>query len=279
MKYVAFSAILLFGLSACSGPGAVSPSGGLMYTVPATSSVVYVAESSQDVFIDAGAMGSMNMTGNSESELAMAFATGTDGVQVTTTFLKVSASMSQPMGGAQTASESDVDGELVFTIDKTGNGTLVSAPEVTVTAEQLISPVALAYEFFPRLPGGAASPGDMWTDTIQYEIVMSQGGLSSKSVVTYTLVGDTVVDGLTLLHVTYEGEAEAVGSGATEGMEAIQSFSGDLTGMFLWDPARSLMVFNESSQDLDGSVEVPASGMPAFPMTITATGTVYLQGG
>jgi len=279
MKYLAFSAILLFGLSACSGPGAVSPSGGLMYTVPATSSVVYVAESSQDVFIDAGAMGSMNMTGNSESELAMAFATGTDGVQVTTTFQKVSASMSQPMGGSQTASESDVDGPLVFTIDKTGKGTLVSAPEVTVTAEQLISPVALAYEFFPRLPGGAANPGDMWTDTIQYEIVMSQGDLSSKSVVTYTLVGDTVVDGLTLLHVTYEGEAEAVGSGTTEGMEAIQSFSGDLAGMFLWDPARSLVVFNETSQDLDGSVEVPASGMPPFPMTITATGTVYLQGG
>jgi hypothetical protein len=250
-----------------------------MYSVPETPSVVYIAESSQDIAIDAGAMGSMNMTANSEAELAMAFATGVDGVQVTTTFQKVSASMTQPMGGAQTASESDIDGPLVFTMDKTGKGTLVSAPEVKGAAEQLISPASFVYEFFPRLPGGAARPGDMWTDTIQYEISMSQGDVSSKSVLTYTLVGDTVVDGMTLLHVTYEGDAEAVGTGQTEGMEIIQAFSGDVVGMFLWDPARSLMVSGESSQDLDGTVEVPAAGMPPMPMTISGSGTVHLQGG
>lgn len=279
MKYVAASAILLFGLAACSGPGGVTPSGGLMYTVPATSSVVYVAESTQNISIDAGPMGSMAMTANSEAELAMAFASGPDGIQVTTTFQKVSASMDNPMGGAETASESDIDGQLVFTIDKTGKGTLVSAPEVKGTAEQLISPTTFVYEFFPRLPGGAADPGDMWTDTIQYEINMEQGDVSSKSVVTYTLVGDTVVDGLTLLHVTYEGDAEAVGTGLSGGTEVIQTFAGDLTGMFLWDPARSLMVWSESSQDLDGTVEVPAAGMPPMPMAISGTGTAYLQGG
>ena len=279
MKYVAASAILLFGLSACSGPGTVSPSGGLMYTVPATSSVVYVAESTQDIAIDAGPMGSMNMAANSDAELAMTFATGTDGVQVTTTFQKVSASMSQPMGGTQSASESDIDGQLVFTLDKTGKGTLVSAPAVKGAAEQLISPTTFVYEFFPRLPGGAAAPGDMWTDTIQYEISMEQGDVSSKSVMTYTLVGDTVVDGLTLVHVTYEGDAEAVGSGMTEGVEVIQTFAGDVTGMFLWDPARSLMVYSESSQDLDGTVEVPGAGMPPMPMTISGSGTAFLQGG
>lgn len=279
MKYVAASAALLFGLAACSGPGGVTPSGGLMYTVPATSSVVYIAESTQNISIDAGPMGSMAMTANSEAELAMAFASGPDGIQVTTTFQKVSASMDNPMGGAETASESDIDGQLVFTIDKTGKGTLVSAPEVKGTAEQLISPTTFVYEFFPRLPGGAATPGDMWTDTIQYEINMEQGDVSSSSVVTYTLVGDTVVDGLTLLHVTYEGDAEAVGTALSGGTEVIQTFAGDLTGMFLWDPARSLMVWSESSQDLDGTVEVPAAGMPPMPMTISGSGTAYLQGG
>jgi hypothetical protein len=279
MKYVAASAILLFGLAACSGPAGVTPSGGLMYTVPATSSVVYVAESTQDITMDAGPMGTMNMTANSEAELGMAFATGTDGVQVTTTFQKVSASMSNPMAGPQTASESDIDGQLVFTIDKRGRGTLVSAPKVKGAAEQLISPSSFVYEFFPRLPGGAANPGDMWTDTIQYEINMSQGDVSSKSILTYTLVGDTVVDGVTLLHVSYEGDAEAVGTGMTEGTEVIQSFAGDVVGMFLWDPARSLMVSGESSQDLDGTVEVVGVGLPTMPMSITGSSSVHLQGG
>jgi hypothetical protein len=93
------------------------------------------------------------------------------------------------------------------------------------------------------------------------------------------LQGDTIVDGANLLYITYAGKAEVVGSGMTEGMEVIQAASGDVTGMFLWDAARGLMVAGESSQDMDGTVEVPAAGMPPMPMTVTGTGTVRMQGG
>ncbi|MCK5652548.1 MAG: hypothetical protein KAJ42_14265 [Gemmatimonadetes bacterium] len=279
MKYLAASALFLFALAACAGPGGVGPSGGLMYRVPDSPSVVYVAESSQDINIDAGAMGNMTMTATSTVTLGMSFASGPDGIQVTTTFEKLSASMTQPMGGSLSASESDIEGDLVFTIDEKGNGTVVTLPETKGSAEQLVSPATFVHEFFPRLPGGAVNPGDTWTDTVQYEVQTADADVSSNSVLTYTLVGDTVVDGTTLLHITYEGEADVVGAGVTEGMEAIQAFSGDVRGMFLWDPARGLMVAGESSQDMDGSVEVPASGMPPFPMTVSGSGTVRLQGG
>jgi hypothetical protein len=279
MKYVAATALLIFGMAACAGPGGVSPSGGLMYRVPESPSVVYVAESSQNIGIDAGAMGSMNMTANSEATLAVSFAAGPGGIQVTTSFQKLSASMTQPMGGALTASESDIVGDLVFTMDEKGKGTVVTLPETKGSAEQLVSPVSFVYEFFPRLPGGTVNPGDSWTDTIQYESQTGTGDVSAKSVLTYTLVGDTVVAGVTLLHVTYEGGAEVVGSGSTEGMEVIQAVSGDVRGMFLWDAARGLMVAGESSQDMDGTVEVPAAGMPPMPMSVTGSGTVRLQGG
>ncbi len=279
MKYLAASALLLFGLAACAGPGGVSPSGGLMYRVPDSPSVVYVAESSQDINIDAGAMGNMTMTASSTATLAMSFAPGVDGIQVTATFEELSASMTQPMGGSLSASESDIEGDLVFTLDEMGKGTVVTLPTTKGSAEQLVSPASFVHEFFPRLPGGAVNPGDTWTDTIQYEVQTADADISSNSVLTYTLVGDTVVDGPTLLHVTYSGEADVVGAGVTEGMEAIQAFSGDVTGMFLWDPARGLMVAGESSQDMDGSVEVPASGMPPFPMTVSGSGTVRLKGG
>jgi len=106
-----------------------------------------------------------------------------------------------------------------------------------------------------------------------------QGNVSSNAVITYTLVGDTVVDGLSLLNITYEGDAEVVGTMVQQGMEVIQSAAGDVNGMFLWDPARGIMVSGESSQDMDGTVEVPAAGMPAMPMTISGSGTVRLQGG
>ena len=158
MKYVAVSALLLFGLAACAGPGGVSPSRGLMYQVPESPSVVYVAESSQDISIDAGDMGNMTMTASSEATLAMSFAAGADGTQVTTTFETLSASMTQPMGGSLSASESDIEGDLVFTIDEKGKGTVVTLPEMKGSAEQLVSPVSFVHEFFPRLPGGAVNP-------------------------------------------------------------------------------------------------------------------------
>jgi hypothetical protein len=279
MKYLATATLFLVGMAACAGPGSVSPSGGLMYGVPETPSVVYVTESSQDIGIDAGAMGTMTMAASSEATLAVSFAPGTDGVQVTMTVQDLTASMSQPMGGSLTASESDIEGDLVFTMNEKGRGTAVTIPATKGSAEQLVTPVSFVHEFFPRLPGGAVDPGDMWTDTIAYEATMSQGRTSTSSVLTYTLVGDTVVDGKTLLHITYEGDSDVEGSGATEGMEVMQVFSGPITGMFLWDPARGLMVSGESSVDMDGTVEVPAAGMPPMPMTVTGSGTVRLQGG
>jgi hypothetical protein len=279
MKIVAASALFLFGLAACAGPGAVSPSGGLMYQVPESPSVVYLAEGSQDINVDVPGMGAMNMRGSSEATLAMSFAPGTDGVQVTVSFQKLTASQSDPIGGSLTASESDIVGDLVFTMDGMGRGTVVTVPEVKGSAEQLVSPGAYVHEFFPRLPGRAVNPGESWTDTIQYEIQTTVGEVSANSVLTYTLVGDTVVDGLTLLHVTYEGDVEVVGSGQTQGMEMIQALSGDAEGWFLWDPARGLMVVLEGRQDMEGTTEMPASGMAPFPMTVRGSGTARLQGG
>ena len=145
-------------------------------------------------------------------------------------------------------------------------------------AEQLVSPASFVHEFFPRLPGSAVESGATWTDTIQYEVSTGQGDVSSHSVLTYTVVGDTVVDGTSLLKVSYEGEADVVGAGVTEGMEVIQTFGGEVSGMFLWDLDRGIMIAGESSQDMDGTVEVPAAGMPPMPMSLTGSGTVRLRG-
>jgi len=279
MKYVALSALLLFSMAACAGPGAVTPSKGLMYEVPGTPSVVYHAVSSQNVNIDVPGMGPMNVQGSSEANLALSFAPSGAGVQVTVAFETLTASMSNPMAGPMTASESDIEGDLVFTMDERGRGTLVTIPEVKGDAEALVTPASFAHEFFPRLPGTSVTAGDVWTDTISYEVEAAGGTSETLSVLTYTVAGDTVVAGTTLLHVTYEGNTDVVSQVMNEGMEMIQAASGSVTGMFLWDPARSLMVFTESSADLDGSVEIPAAGMASMPLTVTGSGTVQLQGG
>jgi len=278
MKSAALSILILFGLAACSGPGGVAPKRGLMYEVPNPPSAVYVTEASQDIDIDAGAMGMLSMRGTSDATLAVSFSPTPEGVQVTATIQDLSASLSQPMGGSQTASESDLEGDLVFNLDPRGKGTVVSLPETKGMAEQLANPVAFVHELFPRLPGAAANPGDTWTDTIQYEIQTSQGQTASQSILTYTLQGDTTVAGQSLLHVTYEGDANVTGSAMQEGMEVVQTFSGDVSGMFLWDANRGLFVAGESSQDMSGTVEIPAAGIPPMSMTVRGSGTTRLQG-
>ncbi len=279
MRYFAATALFLFGLAACSGPGSVSPRKALVYEMPGTPSATYVMESSQDISVDIPGMGPMDIQGSSEATLAMVFTQVEGGLEITATFEKLTASMNNPMAAPITATESDVTGDLVFTIDAFGAGTVVSTPEVNEAVEQMVGAAGLAHEFFPRLPGGVVDPGESWTDTIRYEIQVGTGEAASKSVVTYTLVGDTVVDGVSLLHITYVSDGEVVANASQAGTEVIQEFSGTTDGIFLWDPARNLLVVNETDSEMDGSTEVPASGMPPFPMVVSAKGSVRLQGG
>jgi hypothetical protein len=278
MKRFVTSLVLLLGLTACAGPGGVGPGGGLMYQVPESPSVVYLTGDTSNIDIDAGAMGSFRMRGTGTSTMAVTFARGDGGVQVTATFQELNARLSQPMGGAQTATEADVEGDIVFTLDSRGHSTPVSLPEVKGAASQLANPQALVYEFFPILPGGAVNPGDTWTDTLSYQVQTDQGDAETSSVMTYTLQGDTVVDGRTLLHITVSGRADITGSGVQEGMEVIQVFSGDIEGTVLWDVARALYVSGYFERDMSGTVEVPAAGMPPMPMTMTGKSHVKLQG-
>jgi hypothetical protein len=221
----------------------------------------------------------MKVQGSREMTVGMSFAQTVEGVQVTATFRKVAAYMTQPMGEPQTATEADIGGNLVFTIDQKGNTTDVTLPETMGAAEQLVRLREMAYGFFPALPGGTVDPGDTWTDTLSLEVPVGEGSSSTESITTYTLVGDTVVDGAALLLITHEGKTETVQHLVNSGIEMVQSLSGDSEGQFLWDPARSLLVVGESTVELDGTTEVPAMGMPPMPISVKGTSNSRLVGG
>jgi hypothetical protein len=281
MRYVAASTLIILVTAACSGsgPGAVSPPKALMYEMPGTPTLTYVSEGAQDVTVDAGAMGTIDITGSSEMTVAMTFEPAAEGMQVTVEFQKLSATLSNPMAGTQTASESDIDGNLVFTMDELGNGTLVSAPTVRGAAEQLVRPAGIVYEFFPNLPGTEVNPGDTWTDTTSYGLPSDAGTIELESITHYSMVGDTMVDGVTLMKIDFATETESLAEVQQQGMDVIQTSTGEVTGFYLFDAAQGIMVFAETSLDMEGSTEVPAAGIPPMPMTITGTGTVRLQGG
>jgi hypothetical protein len=278
MKRIALISILLASLTACVGPFGASPDSGLAYQMPDSPELVYLTGDTTNVDIDAGPMGSLRMRATSSATLAMAFERGMEGIQVTTTFRELDARMSQPMGGSQRADEEDFEGPLVFSMDDMGHGTIISVPDMKGDAEALASPHAIAYQFFPILPGGAVDPGATWSDTIHFEVETSQGETITTAIMNYTLVGDTAVGGVNLLNISTKGTADVTTFGVTEGMEVTQIFSGDITGTFLWDPARSVYFGGTTEQDMSGTVEVPAAGMPPMPLRVRGTSHVRLQG-
>jgi hypothetical protein len=158
------------------------------------------------------------------------------------------------MAGPMSFDESSVTGELVFTLDRRGGVTLVSMPEMDAAARQLVPPEQVAHAFFPALPGTAVVAGDRWTDTIAFE---SEEGGAQRTILDYTVVGDTLVNGAPLLHIAFGGTSEMTQALSMQGTEIEQTTNLELAGHVLWDLQRGIMVERVSSASGRGTVRTP----------------------
>ena len=260
-------ALASLALSACGGGGPPSPAG-LAYALPNPATVTYVTADTAFIDIDAGGQ-MMQMTQAASATYAASFSRAGDGVEVTLSVEDFSARLTQPMGAPITADEAGIDGPLVFSLSRQGDVTIGSLPELSGNAAQLYAPMSTAYAFFPGLPGTAVGPGDMWTDTVAYEGSEGPGDISAVFIMSYTVVGDTVADGMTLLKLGVTGSAESEVNASIQGMEMFQSVTGDMEGYVLWDTGRGLVYEYYLSMEGQGSVEV---AIAPDPMSIRVRG-------
>ena len=89
----------------------------------------------------------------------------------------------------------------------------------------MLSFVSLAHQLFPRLPDNVVEPGGSWVDTVTWsttEPIESTSG----AVLTFTLVGDTLVDGRTLLNITVASEVTGGAQIDQGGISMTQSIGG-----------------------------------------------------
>lgn len=261
---------LALTLAACGG-GASGPPG-MAYGLPTPTSVAYVTADTMLMDIDAGGQ-SIQVGVRTRSTMGADFARGADGVRVTLTVRDYEARMDNPMAPAS-ADESGISGPLVLDLDRRGRATLVSQPEVSEAAAQFFGALDLAHGFFPRLPGRAVTAGESWTDTIRYEGAQGAGTTSAVAVMTYTVAGDTVVDGRTLLKVTVQGTSESEASGQVTGMDFTQAVAGTQTGWVLWDVQRRLLVESRTVAQGDGSMNVP---MAPYPMGLRVRAQSWIR--
>ena len=281
MNRAAVAAALVF--AACGGTrigGTASPAEmALAMRMPTVPQATFTKTDSIDVSLDMGAMGSMDMPMTLAATLNIAFSEGTadnaDNVMGTATVESFRAVMEVPMVGTQELDESAVSGEMQFSVGPTGK-VKVMEPFTIKAAEaaQLFGSSQVVNDLFPGLPQRVVKPGDTWVDTVRVEDSSEMGQSSGEYVWNYTLQGDTTVAGVPLLHITGEGTSEVSGSGKQSGFSVSQVMSGTLTGMFLWDPAVSLLHTGTTLVDLTGVMSVDAAGGQALSMVMSARGHV-----
>ncbi len=249
-------------VAACGGTGGGAPAPPpLAFTLPAEPSVVYVRGDTATVDVDAGGQ-TFSVESQAHAEWGMEFIATEGGVEVTASLRDYAARLTTPVAPAQFASVDQVDGPLVFTLDRRGVSTLVSAPVLTGAASEFVTPELLAATLFPRLPGRSITAGESWTDTVVVEAQTQAGAVTSTSVLTYTAVGDTVIAGRSLLLVRFSGSSEQAMRGMMGGFDMSQDLSGTSEGRFAWDRHRSLLYSSASRSDMTGTLEVSAAPLP-----------------
>jgi len=254
-----------------SGGGTAGPSA-LAFHVPAERAVAYQQADTAVISVDAGGQ-MIDIQALSSAVMDMTLTPAEGGVRVTATWRELEGTVTNPMGPAERVSTDDVEGSLVFTLDRRGAAEMVSAPTLKGNAANMVAMSDVVHGFFPRLPGTAPTPGMTWTDTIAYEAEEAAGPLVARSIVTYTVAGDTVVDGRTLLKVELAGDDTRTQEGVTSGMAFVQDMAGTVRGHFLWDVAAGMLHSHVSWSDYTGTMEVDA--VP-FPLDVNMRGVSHV---
>lgn len=261
-------------VAGCAGPGGPSPEDTFTYTLPSPPNAVYEIADTMVLGVNSP-IGALEIVSGATVTMGLAFATDPGGVRVTGTVESLEATMDNPIGPAETADLDDVSGTLDVLLSRYGVVEVASFPEVSDALAPTSSFPVLAYLLFPRLAQGVLDPGATWTDsaTMSFEGEVS---LNSTMASTYTFVGDTMVDGLSLLHIAVSSEVTIELEADQAGTSLNQTLAGSANGLVLWDPARRLVAYGRFDRDLEGDMTVP--GMPAIPVGATGPTVFRLEG-
>ncbi len=248
---------------------------------PAPGTVRYERADTLDVTVDAGGMGmgSLQIRARTESLLAVELEPGAGTTRVEARFEELEGVMSNPVGPPTRLSREDVEGALVLELDGRARARLVEEPRIRPPGGQLLNPLLLANEIFPRLPARSVAPGESWSDTVRIEGREAAAGLTAVLAVTFTLAADTVVDGESLKRIEGQGTVEMVTTGGqSAGFELEQDMKGTIDSVTLWSPEASLVRWSRATQRLEGTVTLVGSGVPALPLRATGATTIRRVG-
>ncbi|MYA64912.1 MAG: hypothetical protein F4Y21_09725 [Gemmatimonadetes bacterium] len=99
--------------------------------------------------------------------------------------------------------------------------------------------------------------------------------LTSTTVTSYTLMGDTVVEDRTLVRIDVEANIALELEADQQGTMIGQALEGSANGFVLWDPERRLVVYGQFARDLEGDMTM--AGIPPIPVGISGPTVLVLH--
>lgn len=260
------------GCAGSSGPSTASPAGMFNFVMPSPPTASYVMADTIVMDISGSPTGDMTMTMLMHGGMDLEFASDPEGIRVTGAMTIDDATMSSPALGTMPLPYGDFGEQTMeLLISPGGEIEIISAPDMAGLGGMDFGagsdPTA---GLFPDWPEGGLEPGDSWTDTVEAspDMDLAEVGASMEStsttITTYTFVGDTVVDGRTLLHFVYEGESFTEMVMGVAGAEMNTTMAGTTAGLFLWDADRGLVSYLLTTMDMSGDMAMPGLGNVAM---------------
>lgn len=120
----------------------------------------------------------------------------------------------------------------------------------------------------PTLPNKSVKVGEKWNEKV--EEVKKTGGPFPMNVITemeYTLIGKEVKDGNDYYKISYTGSIAVNGKGSQMGMEMFLEGTGKTEGFNYFDPKTSMVVYSESTTEMDMTIAVSGQQNMTIPMT------------
>ena len=258
------AAVMTGSASRAVDPGVPMPSGApspsssarpqeaLAHGVPSVGSATYDVVDTMTMFIGSPA-GTRELLSVATATLSVRFSDDPIGLRVSAEIEDFRGSTTNRASGTgPSLRRDDARGAMVFVVGSTGGLMTVARPALSRDAGQLSLFNQLPYDLFPGLPGRVADPGESWSDTAVWYSSAVGMETTSTTARTYTLVGDTVVDGRSLVAIALSGEVTIGAQGSPGGQATTNSLSGSLTGHLLWDAESGLLHSAELMRRLEG---------------------------
>lgn len=264
-------------LVACGSPPEGPDPGGLVYDVPDPNPALYEFHDSASFVVHTDGLGPLEITTVQEGVAELLFGRSGGRFSVDVRFPVFRGSFRNPSQDASRVTERDIEGPLKVELRPRGQVEVVDTPSMSADLLDLAGPETLVRPFFVRLPGRAVTTGAQWVDTLV--TVDRAGGTVSRarSIVTSTLLGDTVVADRRLLRIGIRAQSEIEVTGTSGGVEVEQRLTGWTEGRVLWDAQGRLLVERREEGEMVGSLSMAGAGVAGMPVEATVRRQVRLR--